>query len=655
MHWCTFCNKRSIFAIISNFGLPLSKKCKIISNTDKFFVTLSQMSDATRHIELLAPAKDYLSAVDAIDCGADAVYIGGAKFGARYAAGNSVEEIARVAEYAHRFGVRVYATCNTLLFEEEVEEAREQALSLIEAGVDALIVQDMAYARMGLPIELHASTQTSCTESERVRFFEQVGFSRAILERSLSLNQIREIRRNTSIELEAFIHGAICVCQSGRCFLSRSTSPRSGNRGECSQPCRLPYDLTDGRGSIYIKGKHLLSVRDLDLSARLGEMLDAGITSFKIEGRLKDRVYLRNTVSHYRRLLDREIALRSDCRRASEGVSHIEFEPNPAKSFTRGASEYMLDGKQRGVASFDTPKAIGESIGIVKSLRGRGFTLDRSHDLCPGDGICYISDGEAVGTNINSVDALHITPNRMEGLRVGMEIFRSYNRLFSTTVERSRLRRSVEARLELSLLPDTIRLRAYDGAGNSVEQSIEHSYQEAKDGRKMYQTTIATLKKSGDTIFDISDIKVFDGESECQDCVRGFVPASLLASLRREVLQQLDEQRTSNHRRGVPFVEELSARYPATTLSEQENVTNSLARKFYADHGVVQIAEGLDCKASTEGYRVMLSDYCIRREIGQCLLKEPTIKGPLFLERGRKRYRLEFDCKRCQMSLYDCL
>ena len=256
-----------------------------------------------RKLELLAPAKDYDSAVDAIDCGADAIYIGAGKFGARHSATNTIEDIARVTEYAHRYGAKVYATLNTLLFDNELEEAREQALALIDAGIDALIVQDMAYCRMGLPIELHASTQTNCVTPEKVKFFEEVGFARAILERSLSKEQIRDIRKATNIELEAFVHGAICVSQSGRCFFSRSTSERSGNRGECSQPCRLEYDLCNDKGEVIIKSKHLLSVRDFDLSARLGELIDAGICSFKIEGRLKDRAYVRNIVSLYRRLL----------------------------------------------------------------------------------------------------------------------------------------------------------------------------------------------------------------------------------------------------------------------------------------------------------------------------------------------------------------
>ena len=623
---------------------------------ESFFVTLSQMSDTIRHIELLAPAKDYASAVDAIDCGADAVYIGASRFGARYAAGNTIEDIARVVEYAHRFGAKVYATCNTLLFDEELKDARSQAESLIRAGVDALIIQDMAYARMGLPIELHASTQTNCVDTERVRFFEQVGFSRAILERSMSLEQIRQVRRSTTIELEAFIHGAICVCQSGRCFLSRSTSTRSGNRGECSQPCRLSYDLTDGEGTTYIKSKHLLSVRDLDLSARIGDMLDAGVSSFKIEGRLKDRIYLRNVVSHYRRILDREIAQRSECRRSSEGTSRIEFTPSPAKSFTRGASEYMFNGKQSGVASFDTPKAVGESIGRIVKVTERGFTLDRAHDLATGDGVCFISNGEAIGTNINAVNGSLITPNRIEGLRAGMELFRNYNRLFSASVEKSRLRRSVEARLELQLLPQSILLRAYDLQGNSAEATLPQNAEPAKDGQKMYQTIVTTLRKSGDTIFDITDIRILDAEGEAlHESVPAFVPASALATLRREALNSLSDRRISNIAESRIFIENRSARYPATSLSEQDNVTNTLSREFYNDHGVEHIEQGLDCHPTTEGHRVMISDYCIRREIGECLLKQPTIKGKLYLERGRKRYRLEFDCKKCQMSLYDCI
>ncbi len=326
-------------------------------------------------IELLAPARDLETGRVAVDCGADAVYIGGPGFGARHAAGNSVEDVAALVRYARPFGVRVYAALNTLLFDSELAEAERTARELIAVGVDALIVQDMAYLRMGLTgTEFHASTQTSNILPEDVAFLGRAGFRRVILERALSLDEIRAVRAacTDGTELEAFVHGAICIGYSGKCFMSRSTGPRSGNRGDCSQPCRLAWDLVDAGGKILIKGRHMLSVSDLDLSARIGEMLDAGVTSFKIEGRLKDASYVRNIVSYYRGVIDEAIRGREGLYRASAGISEPDFTPDPSKSFTRGAigtgctGEYFLDGARRGVISFDTPKAIGEYIGVVR-------------------------------------------------------------------------------------------------------------------------------------------------------------------------------------------------------------------------------------------------------------------------------------------------
>ncbi len=596
-------------------------------------------------LELLAPARDLATAVDAIDCGADAVYMGAPRFGARHAAGNSVEDIARAAEYAHLFGARLYVTLNTLLYEDEVDEARETAMQVVEAGADALIVQDMAYCRMGLAVELHASTQTNCADAERVRFFGQAGFSRAVLERSLSLAEIREIRRNTDIGLEAFVHGAICVAHSGRCFLSRSMSERSGNRGECSQPCRLPYDLVTGEGRRVVTGKHLLSVRDMDLSFRLGEMIDAGITSFKIEGRLKDRTYVRNIVSHYRKLLDAEIARRADCVRSSVGTSRVEFVPDPAKSFTRGAGEYFFDGKRAGVASFDTPKAMGERIGrVIKTGKGR-VTLDCRTDLGAGDGICFIAGGEAVGTSINAADGATFTPNRPDGIEAGTEIYRNFDRRFSLAVERSRNRRAIGAEVTVGMENGCIRMRATDQTGICAEVCGDVETAVAENHEKMRQTILRQVAKSGETIFDITGVKI-EGE------VR-FVPASAIGALRRRLLEELAAKRIAAHSRSVPFVENMGAKYPQAALSEQDNVTNSLARGFYLSHGVERIADGLDIRPSTEGRRVMVSDYCIRREIGECLLKRHALDGDLFLVRGRKRYALAFDCKACRMSLAD--
>ena len=597
-----------------------------------------------RKIELLAPAKDFTSAVDAIDCGADAVYIGAGKFGARYAATNTIEDIARVVEYAHRYGAKVYATLNTLLFDNELEEAREQAMALIEAGVDALIVQDMAYCRMELPIELHASTQTNCVTPEKVKFFEEVGFARAILERSLSKEQIRDIRKATTIELEAFVHGAICVSQSGRCFFSRSTSERSGNRGECSQPCRLEYDLCNDKGETIIKSKHLLSVRDFDLSARLGEMIDAGICSFKIEGRLKDRTYVRNIVSLYRQLLDAEIAKRNDVERSSVGRSVVEFEPNASRTFTRGAGEYFFDGKRRGIASFDTPKAMGERIGKVSRIDRRGILLDRKHDLATGDGVCFISNGALVGTNVIGIEGERVMLNRYDGVVAGVEIFRNYNRLFSQAVERSRIKRTILTDLYLQFSEEDITLTATDESGVSATATIAHQSEEARDKAKGEEALRRQLSRSGDTIFEVRNIEINE--------VR-FAPMSALGALRREVFELLERERLANHKPSDSFTENRTAKYPASVLTPQDNVTNRLAREFYANHGVEEIAEGLDCRATTMGEQVVISDYCIRREIGECLLEKPRLRGDLYLVRGTKKYRLCFDCKACQMKIID--
>ena len=603
-----------------------------------------KFADSKRQIELLAPAKDYASAVDAIDCGADAVYIGAGKFGARYAATNSIEDIARVVEYAHRYNAKVYATLNTLLFDNELEEARKQALALIDAGIDALIVQDMAYCRMGLPIELHASTQTNCVTPEKVKFFEHLGFKRAILERSLSKHQIAEIRKATNIELEAFVHGAICVSQSGRCFFSRSTSERSGNRGECSQPCRLEYDLCNDKGEVIIKSKHLLSVLDLDLSARLGEMIDLGINSFKIEGRLKDRTYVRNIVSLYRQLLDIEIAKRNDVERSSVGRSTIEFEPNAARTFTRGAGEYFFDGKRRGVASFDTPKAMGEKIGKIVRVDRRGIVLDRKHDLATGDGVCFISNGSLIGTNIVGVEGDYIQLNRYDGVSVGVELFRNYNRLFSQAVERSRVKRTISTDLLLQFSEENITLTATDESGISATATIAQASEEARDKAKGEEALRRQLMRSGDTIFEVRNIEISE--------VR-FAPMSVIGALRREVFELLEKERLAQHKKSIPFAENREAKYPAQQLTPQDNVTNRLARQLYTDCGVEEIAEGLDCRTSTAGEQVVISDYCIRREIGECLLEKPRLRGDLYLVRGTKKYRLCFDCKACQMKLID--
>ena len=609
-------------------------------------IFLLLQKEKMKNVELLAPAKDYVAVVAAVDYGADAVYIGGAKFGARQAAGNTTEEIARAVEYAHRFGVRVHATLNTLVWDDELEDAERQARELIAAGVDALIVQDMALRRMNLPVELHASTQVSNRTPEGARFLGEAGFARVILERALSLEEIRAICAATTAEVECFVHGAICVGYSGRCFLSRSMSPRSGNRGACSQPCRLAWDLTDGRGRTYIAGKHLLSVRDMNLSQRIGDLLDAGVTSFKIEGRLKDVGYIKNVVAHYRRAVDEALAVRPGLRRSSVGQSVPDFTPDPSKSFTRGESEYFFAGKRAGVASFDTPKAVGERVGCVAKVAGGSFTLSGPHDLAPGDGVCFLTPQGVTGTNVNAVDGLRITPNRMEGVAVGAEVYRNFDLRFNLRLERSRTRRVISATAVAEASEEGLRIAYTDCEGVTASAQRVMRLDRAKNPEANAAALRAQAMKSGDTIFGVSEVRIRGAE--------WFVPASLAAEVRREGLQKLMEARCGRTMEHRILPENPAARYPSERLTAEENVTNRLAEAFYRDHGVREIERGLDLAPSTAGRTVLRSAYCIRREIGECLRERSRLCGDLYLERGSARYRLEFDCAACEMSLVDC-
>ena len=605
-----------------------------------------QNSAFVKTVEVLAPAKDYASAVAAVDYGADAVYIGGAKFGARQAAGNSAEEIARVVEYARRYGVRVHAALNTLVWDDELEEAERQARELIAAGVDALIVQDMALRRMSLPVELHASTQVCNSTPEGARFLGEAGFARVILERNLSLDEIRAICSATAAEVECFVHGAICVGFSGRCFLSRSMSGRSGNRGACSQPCRLAWDLTDGRGRTYIAGKHLLSVRDMNLSHRIGDLLDAGVTSFKIEGRLKDTNYIRNVVAYYRRAVDEALAVRPGFVRSSAGESVPDFTPDPSKSFMRGESEYFFAGKRPGVASFDTPKAVGEYVGRVAKVFGNGFTLLGEAELAPGDGICFITPHGVTGTNVNAAEGRRIVPNRMEGIVAGAEVYRNSDRLFNLRLERSRTRRVIPATAVAEVSAEGFAITYTDCEGVTASAARTVPLDRAKNPGANASALRVQAMKSGDTIFAVRDAEVRGAE--------WFVPASLAAEVRREALSALDEARRNRPLEHRILPENPAARYPSVRLTAEENVTNRLAEAFYRDHGVREIERGLDLAPTTAGHRVMRSAYCIRREIGECLRERPRLRGDLYLEHGAHRYRLEFDCAACEMSLIDC-
>ena len=604
------------------------------------------MTTKKRYIELLSPARNYDAAIAAIDCGADALYIGAESFGARRGATNTTDDIARVVDYAHLFGVKVFVTLNTILYERELKEAETLARRLIDVGVDALIVQDMAYREMNLPVELHASTQVCNMTPEGAKFLEDSGFSRVILERALSLDEIKAIREATEVDLECFIHGAICVGHSGRCYLSRSQSSRSGNRGECSQPCRLTYDLVTERGEKIISGKHLLSVKDFDLSERIGDLIDAGVVSFKIEGRLKDDNYIKNVVSYYRRKIDEAIASRPECQRASVGRSEIEFDPDPKKSFTRDGGEYMFAGKRAGVASFLTPKAVGEYVGCVATTSKRDFRIVGKVALNAGDGICVITPEGIVGTNVNRVEGNTIEPNRMEGIKAGMEVYRNYDHRFTQAVERSRTRRAVEAKCSLMLSAEGISVTYTDEEGLIVSVARSMALDGSKSVDKMRAVAEEQMAKSGDSIFRVVSVDVKGAE--------WFATAKMLAEVRREALSMLAAKRMTRTMEHDIRTDSGEARFPVQRLGAEYNVVNSLSRRFYLKHGVEHIVDGLDLWATTLGERVMESSYCLRREIGECLKKGTKLRERLYIEHGRHRYRLDFDCAKCRMSLIDC-
>ncbi len=643
-----------------------------------------------RQIELLIPARDGETGRAAVDHGADAVYIGGPAFGARVAAGNSIETIADLVEYGHRYRVKVYAALNTLLYEEELTRAEQMARELLAAGVDALIIQDPAYLMMGLEgAVFHASTQMCNTGADRVGFFGRSGFSRVVLERGLTLEEICDISARCGVETECFVHGAICVGHSGRCYLSRSMGPRSGNRGECSQPCRLAYDLEDGQGNVLLRGKHLLSVRDLNLSAYIGRMIDAGVTSFKVEGRLKETEYVKNVTAYYRNLLDAEIARRPGVRKSSDGDVRYGFTPDPAKTFSRGFTTWNAGGMRPGVASFDTPKALGEPIGRVAGVGDGYFTLDRRDaggssrvagevaqivgpadsggilsaggevsgrkTIVAGDGLCFLAGGRLTGTNVNKVDGNRVYPNRTDGIMPGAEVFRNRDHRFLQMVQRSAASRTVAVRVECRADGAGLSVTAADGCGNRAVESLAARNGPAGNRERMAAVIESQIRKTGGTIYRIKGLTLVTGDNG----EIPFLAAGELNALRRRLLDELTARRLEafGKERQAAVISAAAARddkypYMDSHLGGEDNITNSLSRRFWENHGVTGFEPANDLRRSLDGLTVMTTPYCLRREIGVCLKDNPDDKiRELYLHRVNFRYRLDFDCVGCRMRV----
>ena len=598
-----------------------------------------------RKIELLAPARNVETAIAAIDSGADAVYIGASQFGARQAAGNTVEDIERLVEYAHIFGVKVYVTLNTILTDEEIEPAERLITELYNAGVDALIVQDFAITKMNIPpIQLHCSTQMDNCTVEKVRFLAQTGFPRVVLARELSLQQIAEIHKAVPhTELEVFVHGALCVSYSGRCYASQHCFGRSANRGACAQFCRLPFTLVDADGNVIKKDKHLLSLKDMNRSAMLEEMLDAGVTSLKIEGRLKDPSYVKNITAYYRRCLDDIFARRACYTRASYGSVAPHFTPSPAKSFNRGFTNYFLDGKRGDITSFDTPKSIGEYVGRVKFVSRSFFTVTGG-TFNNGDGACFIApDGKLQGFHINKAEGNRVFPQNMPALQPGTILYRNYDCEFERTLSRPLSPRRLSIALEFAATPTGFSLKATTESG--ITCTVDAAM-EKEEARAPQQGNINTqLKKWGNTPFEASSITV--GYSE-----NWFVPSSLLSDMRRRLCDTLVATLRSNHLR-EPMQPIAKAPLVSNTIGYTGNVSNSLARAFYTERGAQSVAPAYELQPS-EGSPIMYCKHCIKYSIGWCTKtgEKSPYKEPYYLvSADGRRFRLHFNCKECMMTV----
>lgn len=606
-------------------------------------------------IELLSPAANPAVARAAINAGADAIYIGGPRFGAREGAANSMEQIAELVQYAHTFGVRIYMTMNTILFESELAPAERLAHEAYRAGVDALIVQDMAFAMMDLPpIALHASTQTCNISPERIRFLEECGFERVVLERGATLEQIRAIRRASGVELEVFVHGAICVSHSGACYLGHALCGRGGNRGGCAQACRSRYNLlavgADGREELLYRNQELLSVRDLDLSQRLDELIEAGAMSLKIEGRLKDEKYVVNNTAHYDTKL-RELGVE----RCSSGHAIHDFTPDPSKSFTRGFTSYFLDGAastQVGRSVLASTATGGERIGKVLKITGNTVTVElaRGVKINNGDGVCFADSngGGTVGTNVNTADGNRLVLNKTDGLKVGAELRRNFDRLFSPVSKRQ-----IDITLTMEVTAKTVTLSTTDSDGVSYRVMINNNFEAAANPEMALSAISRALQRSGGTVFRVTAVEL----PLPTDGAIPFMPSAATNELRRRLLDGLASSRLEAYCAPLPFQAKIPTSDYVGQVDYRGNVSNSLSERFYTERGIEvteRAPETTTEQGNMQGREVMISSYCLRAELGMCLRNSQADRRKLLLENNGARLELHFDCAQCRMSVIFC-
>ncbi len=614
-----------------------------------------------REIELLAPAKNLECGIAAIDHGADAVYIGASNFGARVAAGNSVEDIEQLCQYAHQYNAKVYVTINTIIYDDEIIQVENLIRKLNDIGVDAILVQDMAILKIcnniKSKITLHASTQTDNRNIDKIKWLKQAGFKRAVLARELSLKEINAIHKAVpDIELEVFVHGALCVSYSGACYASEYCFHRSANRGNCAQFCRLKFDLKDGSDNIIQKDKYMLSLKDMCRIHSLKDLLEAGATSLKIEGRLKNVSYVKNVVAAYSQELNRIIASYPDkYKRASNGKTTYSFKPDLSKTFNRGFTDYFLYGRKPGLASVNTPKAIGEFVGSVKEIWHNSFSVSGTKAFSNGDGLCFINENQQLeGFRVNKVVNNRLFPLKMpENLKPHMALYRNNDQLFENKMSATTAKRKIGVKMFLSASQDYVELTIKDDAGHTATEKISYSSETAKKSQE--ENMKLQLGKLGNTLYEADEITISPG-SETR-----FIPSSILAGLRRDTLEKFSHQFQFEHSGDNESLGYILPNKINTNNSAEEiniaNVANKLARQLYDEIGPKDAPDAFETTKPNRDSetQIMTCRYCIRYEMGYCTKqgRKAPWQEPLYLVlKDNRKFRLKFDCLNCQMKIY---
>lgn len=607
-----------------------------------------------KKVEILAPAKNLFQGMAAINAGADAVYIGAPEFGARSNATNSVEDIEELVKYAHLFKAQVFVVVNTILYDKELDACKKLIYQLYAIGVDALIVQDMAIMEMDLPpIVIHASTQANNRDPKHVKFLADAGMKRVVLARELNLDQIREIRDASNVELEFFVSGALCVSFSGNCYMSIAGGERSANRGSCAQNCRLPYNLTDGTGATLIANSHLLSIKDLDLSDQLPNLIEAGITSFKIEGRLKDLVYVKNNVSFLRKKLDAFLENNTSFQKASSGRTFYNFDAEMDRSFNRGYTDYFVNQRKEKIGSWESPKSQGQVIGKLVEVKNNGYVIENSDKLNNGDGLYFINENsEPDGVQINTIVNNVVIPNTFKPLEKGTMIYRNADAAFNKLVEREDSAiRKIGIKLRLTEIVDGFQLTAIDEDGHKSISTMQSEKELSKNGESIIPNIKKNLSKTGNTPFIVDELEVDFSKN-------WFLPISKINEIRRLVLEQLIDVRINEYHRKEFQISKTNHPYPVTQLDFTYNVSNHLARAFYKRHGVTEIEKAFELQWDPGKSRVMTTKYCVKYELGKCPKFQKETMGekliePLVLKNGANEYKLKFNCKPCEMEIWE--